>query len=97
MILVAGGAGYIGSHVCKQLHKKGYEHIVVDDLSHGYAENVKWGEFIKADIGDKEQMGRIFEYYKIDIVMHFSAFIEVGESVIEPEKYYKADRNDAKT
>lgn len=87
-ILVAGGAGYIGSHVCKMLAAKGYEVVVLDNLSHGYKDFVKWGEFVPGDIGDTRQLDLLFEHYKIDAVMHFCAFIEVGESVAKPDTYY---------
>ncbi|ABR30941.1 UDP-galactose-4-epimerase [Thermosipho melanesiensis] len=88
-ILVAGGAGYIGSHVCKMLHSKGYKVIVYDNLSHGYKEFAKWGEFIPGDISDVELLDNIFKHYHIDAVMHFCAYIEVGESVVDPQKYYE--------
>lgn len=88
-ILIAGGAGYIGSHVCKMLAQKGYEVIVFDNLSYGYKNFIKWGEFVLGDIGDKDLLSLLFKKYKIDAVMHFCAFIEVGESVKNPEKYYK--------
>ncbi|HOJ63527.1 MAG TPA: UDP-glucose 4-epimerase GalE [Spirochaetota bacterium] len=88
-ILVAGGAGYIGSHVCKMLSQKGYNVIVYDNLSYGYKKFAKWGDFVLGDIGDKNLLSLVFKNYKIDAVMHFCAFIEVGESVINPEKYYK--------
>lgn len=88
-ILVCGGAGYIGTHVCKLMAKKGFDIIVYDNLSHGYRDNVKWGKFILGDIGDAAQLDLVFTKYKIDAVMHFCAFIEVGESVVEPEKYYR--------
>lgn len=87
-ILVAGGAGYIGSHVCKNLSKRGYEVIVYDNLSHGYHDFAKWGNFILGDTCDSTQLDLVFTKNKIDAVMHFCAFIEVGESVVEPEKYY---------
>ncbi len=87
-ILVAGGAGYIGSHVCKMLAKRGYDVIVYDSLVHGYRQFAKWGEFILGSTGDQGQLDLVFSHYKIDAVMHFCAFIEVGESVIDPEKYY---------
>ncbi len=87
-ILVAGGAGYIGSHVCKLLYKKGYEVVVYDNLSRGYKDFVKWGEFVEGDISDERKLKEVFNAYKIEVVMHFCAFIEVAESVIEPEKYY---------
>jgi UDP-glucose 4-epimerase len=88
-ILVAGGAGYIGSHVCKLLHKRGYSVVVYDSLIHGYRSFAKWGEFIQGDIGDARTLSPVFERFKIDVVMHFCAFLEVAESVTEPEKYYK--------
>jgi UDP-glucose 4-epimerase len=87
-ILVAGGAGYIGSHVCKLLSKRGYDIIVYDSLVHGYREFAKWGEFILGSTGDAGQLDLLFSHNKIDAVMHFCAFIEVGESVTDPEKYY---------
>ena len=52
-ILVTGGAGYIGSHCCKELSKKGYTPITIDNLVYGHRENVKWGDFIQGDIGNK--------------------------------------------
>jgi len=87
-VLIVGGAGYIGSHLTKELYKKGYDVIVVDNLSNGHIEFAKWGIFIPADIGNKEQLRLIFKKYKITAVLHFAALIEVGESVIDPEKYY---------
>ena len=88
-ILVAGGAGYIGSHVCKLLHKRGYSVVVYDNLVHGYRAFAKWGEFVQGDIGDASQLSSVFTRFNIDVVMHFCAFLEVAESVTEPEKYYK--------
>lgn len=88
-ILVAGGAGYIGSHVCKLLHKRGYSVVVYDNLIHGYRAFAKWGEFVRGDIGDAGTLSSVFSRFKIDVVMHFCAFLEVAESVAEPEKYYK--------
>ncbi len=88
MILVVGGAGYIGSHVNKELNKRGYETIVYDNLLYGHIESVKWGNFILGDIGDLDQLRLVFTRYNIEAVMHFSAFIQVGESVKLPEKYY---------
>lgn len=87
-ILVAGGAGYIGSHVCKMLHKRGYEVVVYDNLSRGYRSFARWGDFVCGDIGDGAQLERVFNKYPIDVVMHFCAFIEVAESASDPEKYY---------
>jgi len=88
MILIVGGAGYIGSHVNKYLSNKGYETIVFDNLSKGHKELVKWGKFIEGDLGNIEEVRKVFRENKIEAVMNFAAFIEVGESVIDPEKYY---------
>ncbi len=88
VVLVMGGAGYIGSHVCKLLANKGHSVIVYDNLSKGYRSFVTRGEFIPGDICDEVQLELVFSKYKIDAVMHFCAFIEVGESVKDPEKYY---------
>jgi len=87
-ILVCGGAGYIGSHVNKQLHKEGYETIVFDNLVYGHREAVKWGTFEQGDLKDVDAIERVFQKYEIDAVFHFAAYAYVGESVAKPEKYY---------
>lgn len=88
MILIVGGAGYIGSHVNKVLHENGEETLVLDNLSYGHEDFVKWGEFVKGDLSDRELLTNIFEKYAIDAVMHFAGFTYVGESVKDPQKYY---------
>lgn len=88
MILVLGGAGYIGSHANKLLAKKGYKTLVYDNLVYGHKESVKWGKFILGDLRDIEQLKSIFRNNKIEAVMHFAAFAYVEESVKQPEKYY---------
>ena len=88
-ILVTGGAGYIGSHVVKALGEKGFEVLVVDNLSKGHKEAVLYGKLVVADLQDKETLDAIFREFKPDAVMHFAAFIEVAESVKEPLKYYR--------
>lgn len=88
MILITGGAGYIGSHVNKLLHQQGYETLVLDNLVYGHRSFVKWGEFIKGDLADTVLLERIFSSYPIDAVMHFAAYAYVGESVENPAKYY---------
>ncbi len=87
-ILVCGGAGYIGSHINKQLNKEGYETIVFDNLVYGHQKAVKWGTFVKGDLANKADIEAVFSSYKIDAVFHFAAYAYVGESVTEPEKYY---------
>lgn len=87
-ILICGGAGYIGSHVNQELHKHGYETIVLDNLIHGHREAVKWGKFVQDDLARQEGLEAIFQENSIEAVFHFAAFAYVGESVQEPEKYY---------
>lgn len=87
-VLVCGGAGYIGSHINKQLHKEGYETIVFDSLVYGHREAVKWGSFVKGDLGNVEEIEEVFRQHSIEAVFHFAAYAYVGESVTEPEKYY---------
>lgn len=94
MILVTGGAGYIGSHCVMALVKKGYEVCVFDNLSTGHSETVetlqKLGtvDFTKGDLLKPDEINSVFETKNIDAVMHFAAFSQVGESVKNPQKYY---------
>src|SRR5574344_1798844 len=90
MILVMGGAGYIGSHTVKHLLNNNYGVVVADNLIYGHIEAVdKRAEFINDDLMDKESLRKVFETYNIDAVIHFAAFAYVGESVLEPKKYYE--------
>lgn len=89
MILVCGGAGYIGSHINKELYQEGYKTIVFDNLIYGHKEAVKWGSFIEGDLANIEEIENVFRRYEIDAVFHFAAFAYVGESVENPEKYYE--------
>ena len=88
MLLIAGGAGYIGSHVNKLLNKMGYPTVVFDNLVNGFKKSVKWGKFILGDLKDLEQLRLVFKNYKIDTVMHFAAFAYIDDSVENPYKYY---------
>ncbi len=89
MILVMGGAGYIGSHTVKHLLNNGYEVVVADNLVYGHKEAVdSRAKFIHADLLDKVSLDRVFSSYPIEAVIHFAAFAYVGESVQEPQKYY---------
>lgn len=88
MILVTGGAGYIGSHTNKALNSQGYETVIVDNLVKGYENFVKWGKFENYDFGSKD-LREVFEKYDIDGVIHFAAFSSVAESVELPQKYFK--------
>lgn len=88
-ILVVGGAGYIGSYMCKYLSENGYVPIVLDNLVHGHKEAIKWGPFFRGSMADSKLLNQIFLDYHIDAVMHFAAFCDVGESVVNPIKYYR--------
>ncbi|NNF67889.1 MAG: UDP-glucose 4-epimerase GalE [Gammaproteobacteria bacterium] len=87
-ILVTGGAGYIGSHVVRQLGDAGEKLIVLDNLYSGFAAAVLHGEFVQGDCGDAELLETIFQNNKIDSVLHFAAHTVVPESVENPLKYY---------
>ena len=88
-ILVTGGAGYIGSHVVKELHNEGYKPIIFDNLSTGNKFALKWGNFIYGDLNNINSIRKIFSDYSIDAVMHFASYSIVGESVESPQKYYQ--------
>lgn len=88
-ILVTGGAGYIGSHVVKQLGQRGENIVVLDNLSTGFAESVLYGKLIVGDTGDPELVASILREYKVEAVMHFAAHTIVPESVSNPLKYYR--------
>jgi UDP-arabinose 4-epimerase len=77
-ILVTGGAGYIGSHVCKALAAKGYVPITYDNLSRGNLWAIKWGPLERGDISDAHRVRVVLEKYKPDAVMHFAAYAYVG-------------------
>jgi UDP-glucose 4-epimerase len=90
-ILVTGGAGYIGSHAALALKKAGYSVIILDNLSYGHQEivdDVLQVKLVIGDTSDRSLLDELFTTHKIDAVMHFAAYIAVGESVNEPGKYY---------
>ncbi len=87
-VLVTGGAGYIGSHIVRDLGESGYNPVVLDNLSMGNRDAVLCGEFYEGDIADDELVSRLISEYKIKSVIHFAAFIQVEESVGDPLKYY---------
>jgi UDP-glucose 4-epimerase len=88
-ILVTGGAGYIGSHVVKQLGERGERVVVLDNLCTGFRESVLCGEFIEGNSGDMALVDRVLRDHAIRSVMHFAAHIWVPESVADPLKYYR--------
>lgn len=90
-ILVTGGAGYIGSHTVQALQKAGYEVIIVDNLVYGHqdlVENVLQTKLVIGDIGDRAFLDNLFANHAIAAVIHFAAYAYVGESVVNPAKYY---------
>ncbi|WP_448821866.1 UDP-glucose 4-epimerase GalE [Cetobacterium sp.] len=88
-ILVTGGAGYIGSHAVVELLDSGYNVIVLDNLENGYIELVdRRAKFYRGDIRDISSFENIFKENEIDAVMNFAGYIKVGESVLNPNKYY---------
>ncbi len=89
-VLVIGGAGYIGSHCVRQLTLANHRPVVLDSLVYGHKQALDESvPFYQGDLGDKVLVKEILTKEKIDIVMHFAAFINVGESVYNPIKYYK--------
>ena len=89
LILIAGGAGYIGSHVNKELNRRGFKTVVLDNFIYGHREACRWGELAEGDLADRNFLQRVFSSFDIEAVMHFSAFTYVGESVTDPAKYYR--------
>lgn len=87
-VLVTGGAGYIGSHTCKTLAAAGFLPVTIDNLSTGHREFVKWGPLIEGDIHDTDLVARAIQRHRVCGVIHFAANALVGESVLQPEKYY---------
>jgi UDP-glucose 4-epimerase len=88
-ILVTGGAGYIGSHVARQLGERGEEIVTLDNLSTGFRSAVLHGDLVVGDTGDAQLVSRLLREHGVDTVMHFAAHIVVPESVENPLKYYR--------
>lgn len=88
-ILVTGGAGYIGSHACKVLAARGFVPVCYDNLSTGWVEAVKYGPFIQGDLLDSAALDAAFAEFQPVAVMHFAAFSQVGEAMVDPGKYWR--------
>jgi UDP-glucose-4-epimerase GalE len=88
-VLVTGGAGYIGSHVCKALARTGYRPVTYDNLIYGHDWAVKWGPLERGNILDRTRLEQVIGDYQPAAIMHFAAFAYVGESVTDPGKYYR--------
>jgi UDP-glucose 4-epimerase len=88
-ILVIGGAGYIGSHMVKKLGRMGCQVTTLDNLSNGHRDAVLCGTFVEGDLADSPLLEQLLSIDRFDAVMHFASFIQVGESVEQPAKYYE--------
>ena len=88
VVLVTGGAGYVGSHTCKVLAAGGYSPVSLDNLVHGHRWAAQWGPLEEGDITDPLFLDRLFSLYRPKAVIHFAAYAYVGESVENPAKYY---------
>ena len=88
-LLIIGGAGYIGSHMVKRLLASKHSVTILDNLSTGYRDAVLGGKFIQGDIADRALLNKVFSEHKLDAVLHFASFIQVGESVKKPDIYYQ--------
>ena len=88
-VLVAGGAGFVGAHTCKALAGAGFLPVVLDNLSTGHRQFVRWGPLVQADLRDNAKVAETIRQHACVAVLHFAAFAYVGESVSEPAKYYE--------
>jgi UDP-glucose-4-epimerase GalE len=88
-ILVCGGAGYIGSHMCKRLSREGHTPVTFDNLSTGHEWAVKWGPLVHGDLLDPAALAAVFREHRIDAVMHFAALSIVSESMRDPGRYFR--------
>ena len=88
-VLLTGGAGFIGSHVVKQLQAFGHSCVVYDNLCKGHRAAVEGATIVEGDVADKAALVKAMREYKIDAVIHLAAFIEAGESMVKPEKYFQ--------
>ncbi|BBK41101.1 UDP-glucose 4-epimerase GalE [Allostella vacuolata] len=90
-VLVTGGAGYVGSHACKALHRAGFRPVVLDDLSRGFRRAVRWGPLVEASLADGAAVSAALAEWRPVAVMHFAALAYVGESMADPGLYYRAN------
>lgn len=88
-ILVTGGAGYIGSHACKELKKSGYTPVVFDNLSTGWKDAVKFGPFVHGDLCDRDKLDAVFKEYAPVAILHFASLSQVGEATEDPGLYWR--------
>lgn len=88
-VLVAGGAGYIGSHTCKALAAAGYAPVTLDNLGYGHRDAVRWGPLVEADLADRDGLERVIRDQRVSAVLHFAAYAYVGESMLDPGRYFQ--------
>jgi UDP-glucose 4-epimerase len=88
-VLICGGAGYIGAHMLKMLAHQGHNVVVFDNLSTGHRAAVRWGQLVVGDVLDPGALERLFAVHQFDVVMHFCALSQVGDSVKDPYSYYR--------
>jgi len=88
-ILIVGGAGYIGSQTAKRVAQAGLQPLVFDNLVYGHRWAVKWGPLVEGDLADAALIRRVLEQHQVSAVVHFAAYAYVGESVIDPRKYFR--------
>lgn len=88
-VLVVGGAGYIGSHTCKLMAQAGHDIVVLDNLTEGHREFVKWGALVEADLRDRDGLFRAVAESGAEAIVHFAAYAYVGESVRDPARYWR--------
>ncbi len=88
-VLVTGGAGFVGAHACKALSRHGFQPVVYDNLGHGHETAVRWGPLEVGEISDRDRLDTVIARHRPSAIMHFAAFIAVGESVADPGKYYR--------
>lgn len=88
-VLVAGGAGYIGSHVCKALASAGLVPVTYDNLSKGHQWAVRWGPLEIGDLADSARLVSVMQHHRPIAVMHFASLIEAGQSVVDPAPFYR--------
>lgn len=93
VVLVTGGAGYIGSHICKSLVAKGFFPVTYDNLHSGNEAAIQWGPFERGDIRDRERLAKVIQTYKPSAIMHCAALIQVAESIADPAIYYDNNVN----
>jgi UDP-glucose 4-epimerase len=87
-ILVVGGAGYIGSHTCLDLFNRGYTPVVFDNLANGHPEFVRWGPIERGDVRDRRRIDEVLRAYTPSAIVHFAGLIEVGESMVDPIRFF---------